>query len=123
MTTSLSYQISYSEQHIIKVTAKGLADVTQMENMYQDVLSQAKDNSCENILFDATAMVSNYPLTEFLPLVNRLKPRLTGFKLARLCDIYEHRQDLIETVGNKENLTIKNFAAEAEATNWLLGAA
>lgn len=123
MTTSLSYQISYSDQHIVKVTAKGLADVTQMENMYQDVLSQAKGYACENILLDASAMVSNYPLTEFLPLMHRLKSHLQGIKLARLCDVYEHRQDLIESVGTKENLTIKNFSMEDDAKTWLLNAA
>ena len=120
MTSSLSYQVSYSEQHIVKVTAKGSADVKQMENMYQDVLQQAKSFSCDNILFDASAIVANYPLTEFLPLMHRLKAHLQGYKLARLCDIYEHRQDLIESVGNKENLTIKNFDVEDDATTWLL---
>ena len=120
MTTSLNYQISYSDEHIVKVTANGFADVQQMENMYQDVLAQAKTLACDNILFDASAMVANYPLTEFLPLMHRLKEHLQGFKLARLCNIYEHRQDLIESVGTKQNLTIKNFDIEDEATSWLL---
>ena len=120
MNTSLSYEINYIKPHFIKVVANGVADANKIANMYQDIINQSHNYGCKHILFNSTNFESKYPLVELLPLVRRVKPSFSGFKMARVCNVHEHRQGFIETVVQKENLNIKNFHAENDAVNWLL---
>jgi len=122
MNTFLDYQVHYVEPHFVKVVAKGSADANNIANMYKDIVRQSEHYGCRHILFDSSNFESQYPLVELLPLVRKVKPSLSGFKMARVCNTQEHRQGFIETVVQKESLDIKNFNAEAEAVSWLLAA-
>ncbi|NVK24658.1 MAG: hypothetical protein HWE10_07005 [Gammaproteobacteria bacterium] len=119
MKTPLTYKISYSDDSFVSVIAKGIANPKQVEDMYKEIIAEAKSYSSDKIMLDAAQISLEYPLTELVPLMNRLKTIIDGFKVARICNKYEHRQDLIEGLGNKQKLSIKNFGDTKEALSWL----
>lgn len=120
MTIEFSYQVCQQEAEYLKVDAKGVAGVKDIEFMYQGVCEIAKDHSCAKILMNAKGLELEFQMTDFVPLMQKLSTRLSTFKIARVCDVYGIKQDLIENMSMKTKLNLKNFSNETDAKQWLL---
>ena len=88
--------------------------------MYRDICDLAESHRANKLLFDMTEIQLDYPMTELLPLMKKLEAVLANFKVARICNVFEFRQDLIENISAKANLQLRNFPDETEALTWLL---
>lgn len=120
MPTQFEYKVCQQADQYVKVLPTGPAGVQDILYMYQEVCDLAKSNKADKLLLDTTAMELDYPMTELLPLMKRLETILVNFKVARVCNVFEFRQDLIENISAKANLKLRNFSEEAEALDWLL---
>lgn len=120
MSTQFEYKVCESQDQYVKVLPSGPAGVNDILYMYQDICDQAKTSQANKLLFDMTAMELDYPMTELLPLMKKLEGLLSNFKVARICNVFEFRQDLIENISAKANIQLRNFGDESEALTWLL---
>lgn len=120
MSTQFQYQICQRAEQYVKVEPSGAANANEILFMYQDVCDQAASNQANMLLLDMTAIELSYPLTELLPLMKKLENVLADFKVARICNVFDFRQDLIENISAKANLQLRNFGEESEALTWLL---
>lgn len=120
MSTQFEYKVCQQAEQYIKVQPSGSAGVKEILFMYQDACDLAESSKANKLLLDMTAIELSYPLTELLPLMKRLEDMLADFKVARICNVFEFRQDLIENISAKANLQLRNFGEEAEALTWLL---
>ena len=119
MSTPFEYKVCQQAEGYIKVELQGNAGTNEIVFMYQDVCDVAESNQFNRLLIDATGVTLDFPMTEFVPLMKKLSFMLEGFKVARLCNVFEFRQDLIENVSAKAEVILKNFTEEAEAIDWL----
>ena len=120
MSTQFDYQVNQQADDYIRVSLSGVAGVKEIIFMYQDVCDVAGENQFNKLLIDATDVKMEFAMTEFVPMMKKLSVLLADFKVARLCNVFEFRQDLIESVSVKSNIVLKNFTAESEAIDWLL---
>lgn len=120
MSTQFEYKVCQQAEQYVKVQPSGAAGVKDILFMYQDVCDLAESSKANRLLLDMTAIELSYPLTDLLPLMKRLEQVLAGFKVARICNVFEFRQDLIENISAKANLQLRNFGEESEALTWLL---
>lgn len=120
MSTPFEYQVDQQSEQYIKVSAQGSAGMNEIIFMYQDLCSVAAENGYNKLFIDVTDLVLDFPMTDFVPLMNQLTELLADYKVARLCNVFEFRQDLIENVSGKANLDLKNFTEQSEALAWLL---
>lgn len=120
MSTPFEYKVCQQADQYVRVQPSGAAGVKDILSMYQDVCDLAISKKSDKLLLDTTAMKLDYPMTELLPLMKKLEQLLVDFKVARVCNVFEFRQDLIENISAKANLDLRNFADESEALVWLL---
>lgn len=120
MSTQFNYQVAPQAEQYVKISANGSAGKNEILAMYRDVCAVAIDNGCKRLFVDATQITLDFPMTEFVPIMKELTGMLASFKVARLCNVFEFRQDLIENVSGKSNLELKNFTTNEEALAWLL---
>ena len=92
MSTPFKYQICQQQPEFVRVTMSGIAGVEQIECVYQEVLDLSSSHQVHKVLVDAKSVKLSYPLTEFLPLMNRLSSLLKDHKIARVCHKDEFRQ-------------------------------
>lgn len=120
MSTQFHYHIDQQAEQYLKLSAHGAAGKSEILSMYQDACNAALNNSCFKLLVDVKGLTLAFPMTEFVPTMNQLTGMLAHFKVARLCKVFEFRQDLIENVSGKANLNLKNFSEDEKALAWLL---
>lgn len=119
MSTPFEYKVCQQAEGYLAVDLIGDAGTNEIVFMYQDVCDVAQSNEFDKILVNAKKLNLDFSMTEFVPLMKQLSPLLSQFKIARLCNVFEFRQDLIENVSLKENIALKNFKEESEAVIWL----
>lgn len=120
MSTVFAYEICQQNQGHLQVSLSGVAGVRDILSMYDDVCLRAKEQQIDKILVDVTGCKLDYPMTQFVPLMKQLARILAPFRVARVCNVFEFRQDLIENISNKSSVMLKNFTCEQQAINWLL---
>lgn len=119
MKKPFEFEIMDNDEPFLNVRVKGHASSKNIINMYKAIHDRANQNKQNKVILDAKEMVFDYPIVEFIPLVNDIKPLLTNVKVARLCEPFEQRQELIQSYCNKLNLPLKNFSCSKEAKSWL----
>ena len=117
---STQFHVEQQFEQYLKLSAHGSAGKSEILTMYQEACSAALNNSCFKLVVDVKNLTLDFPMTEFVPIMNQLTGMLANFKVARLCNVFEFRQDLIENVSGKSNLNLKNFSEHEEALAWLL---
>lgn len=120
MSAPFEYKVCPQIDNYVKVLPSGAAGSQDILAMYQDICDLADSNKSDKLLLDMTTIELAYPMTELLPLMKRLEELLASFKVARICNVFEFRQDLIENISVKANLELRNFADETSALAWLL---
>lgn len=120
MSTLFEYKVCPQVDNYVKVLPSGAAGSKDILSMYQDICTLAESKKSDKLLLDMTAIELTYPMTELLPLMKNLEDLLARFKIARICNVFEFRQDLIENISAKANLELRNFADETAALAWLL---
>lgn len=120
MSTQFNYHFDQQFEQYLKLSAQGSAGKNEILTMYKEACAIALNNSCFKLLVDVQNVTLDFPMTEFVPIMNQLTGMLANFKVARLCNVFEFRQDLIENVSGKSNLNLKNFSEDKEALAWLL---
>jgi len=120
MSTPFEYKVCQQAESYVKVYLSGSAGAREIEFMYQDVCEVAEANQFDKLLVDAQNLTLDFHMTEFVPLMKKVSSLLVGFKVARVCKVFEFRQDLIENVSKKSDVDLKNFTDETAAVTWLL---
>lgn len=116
------FKVTHSEDigDYLHFTIEGEAEIEHIENLYDAILMHAKQRKNFNVLVDATNAEYVYPLEKFVPMVNRLAEKLKHLRIARLCQVDDFRQDLIEAMSIKQNINLRNFPDQMQALRWLL---
>lgn len=120
MSTPFNYYIEQQAEQYLTLSAQGSAGKKEILSMYQEACELGLKQNCFNLMVDVKQVTLDFPMTDFVPIMNELTDMLATFKIARLCNTFEFRQDLIENVSGKANLNLKNFSEDEEALAWLL---
>jgi hypothetical protein len=119
MKTPFQFKICDMDDHVLKVKVEGHANKNNIVDMYEAIHGKALSAKRSKVLMDATNMAFDYPMTDFIPLVNSIKHLVKDLKVARVCEPYEQRQEIIQSYSDKENLPLRNFNNCEEAKAWL----
>lgn len=121
MTKVFHFKLELNTKGYVTIHAQGEAQVADIESMYQEVYQFSQTQQINKVLFQALDVQLNYPMDQFLPLMERLSNYLEVLQVARIVDVDGFRQDLIEVVSEKLDYQLKNFSCPDEAEQWLLG--
>ncbi|AWL11156.1 hypothetical protein HMF8227_00660 [Saliniradius amylolyticus] len=120
MSLPFSFHTQIDEENaVLMIVASGDASPEQVIAMYDDVGQQLASLQLEKVLLNATALQLNYSPDKVLEITGKLAELFKQVSLARVINLSDFRNDLIETFAARNQLRIKSFTEPEEAIAWL----
>ena len=103
----------------VEMTSSGPATPDLVKQMYQQAAQLAKIHGVQKILVNVRHIHLTYDVDALYAVVDYLANIMGDFKIARLINLDEFKQDLIEDLAKEKRLHLRNFEHRDDAVNWL----
>lgn len=120
MTLKLDTQ--YDEaQGLVQAVFRGKALPEDVVAAYQSIEEVANRHQCDKLLVDVRQLDLDYDGAAIMAIMHSLKRMLSQFRIARVVNMAQYKQDLIEGIAASAGYRLKNFSDEQDARTWLTG--